>query len=180
MAKKEMRENMRETLIERQSTLRRTVTKEAMGEPTPEELQFLANLYDRRGGNLTQLSELCQVSLGLMEKLPPKDGFDFAKKLLRGTYTADMSKSAKADLRTQLRVQIQVKTAELKRSNTKEMTGEASEEDLVAFGEVFTSLKGDFGEVGQEVRLQHYIVEEIQTAGCPRLRQAAACRLLHR
>jgi len=141
--KKELRTQLRDGLQACANKLKRTVTKEAKGIPSEEEIEFLAGLYSRHGGDRQLLSDICGVDKEFMDRHAPVDARDWAIKILNGTYTADMSEAAKAVLRGKLQNSLQHQRWKLKRTATKEMCGHASTEDIEAFSKVYTDNKGD-------------------------------------
>jgi hypothetical protein len=81
-----------------------------------------------------------------MEKSPPADATDFAKKLLDGAYSGETGELAKSNLREQLLDGIQKKAGQLKRAQTKEVAPgghEANASDIANLATVYTQNKGD-------------------------------------
>merc|ERR1712012_758216 len=120
-----------------------------MGEPSNDELGFMADLYTRQDGNLQTLARLTGCSLSIMQKNQPEDAMDFAKRVLNGTYTADKSEQAKKEMRDKLSWEVNVQKSKLKRTPTIEMTGNATEADLDFFGKIFTEQRGNLDKLAK-------------------------------
>jgi len=142
-AKASLRKQLKNGLDGQTGRLKRTQTKEASGEPSPDEIRFLAELFARKNEDLEELARDTGTNVDLMRKSPPEDAEDWARKLLNGTYTTDKSEGAKADLRKALVASVGKARSGLKRTTTKEMVGEASEDELMAFGKIYNNERGN-------------------------------------
>lgn len=127
--------------------LKKTKTKEGTGDATPNELASLIKLYDEYYGDLQSLAEKCGVSHVLLERYPPVDGTDFARKLLSGTYSADRSELAREQMREMLESELGRKKTGLKRVTTKESRGEATAEDINSLTQLYTYWRGSLEEL---------------------------------
>ena len=113
------------------TSLKRTSTKERVGDATEEEINFFSGIYIEKRGNLDKFAAMFRVNANLMRRKRPTDGRDFAKKILAGFYTGDVGGIEKKELRNHLRENLQRKVSQLKRTTTKEYAG-MSEEDIRA------------------------------------------------
>lgn len=156
-AKASMRGRLKTDLLRKQSTLKRVSTKESQG-PTTEELEFMANIYNNNAGNIETLSRILGISLKILKKYPCQNAMDFAKKVFDGTYTEDMSETAKSDLRKKLAWELKVKSQKLKRTTTKEYTGEALPEDIAMFAKVYNDSRGNIDKLVKTFGISHDLI----------------------
>merc|ERR1719330_2302942 len=117
------------------------------------QIEFLAKLYRNAEGDLEKLARITGCTLKLLRKVPPSSPEDFAKKMIDGTYQADKSEAAKAEMREKLRWELKVQGQKLKRTVTKESTGEASFEDIQAIAQLFHRERGDLERLAVAFRL---------------------------
>ena len=142
-AKKQLRSDLGGAILRKTSTLQRTQTRERNGEVMPDEIEFMADMFTKQDGNLQTLSRLTGCTQKLMNKDPPEDAEDFARKVLNGTNTADKTENAKKEMRDRLQWELEVKRRKLKRTTTKELTGDTTPEDIQAFSKIYTDFGGN-------------------------------------
>ncbi|CAD7943526.1 unnamed protein product [Amoebophrya sp. A25] len=58
-------------------------------EPSKEQIDAIAKLYTKHKGDLKAVATECHCALATMQKNPPKDANDFAKKMLSGAYSLE-------------------------------------------------------------------------------------------
>lgn len=74
-------------LQEASKQLKKTVTAVKDMAPAENELQAIGGIFQRCGGDMEKIAAATGCCLALLNKTPPKDGLDFAAKLLLGVYT---------------------------------------------------------------------------------------------
>jgi hypothetical protein len=145
-AKTELRAKLKDALNDGACGLKRTTTKEATGEASPEDIALLSQLWHKHGGNLALLAKRTGVLESELVRDSPQSGEAFAKKLLMGNYSGDRSAAAKRDLRNRLRVDLAETHANLRRTNTREGPQRVMEDDqdLLALAQVFEKNRGKY------------------------------------
>lgn len=141
-AKARLRDTLVMSLLERKSTLKRTETKTG-GVLTDMELEFAGKIFTANGGDLQKLSEACGVPLSLLNKCPPSDAKDFAKKLFDALYNLEQTDAAKAELRSRLRSDLMGQIQKLKPAIVKEANLVVSKVELERFAKVYTQSRGN-------------------------------------
>jgi len=87
LAKSELRGQLPKQLGRQRSQLKRTATKVGTGELNSEDIQAIAGIYFQNRGDLNLLSRTFLIPLPALELHAPRDGEDFARKLLSGFYS---------------------------------------------------------------------------------------------
>lgn len=88
--------------------------------PTQAEIQAMAKLYADLDGNLEKLAGVTASSKQILLKNPPKDGEDFAKKLLDGAYVGSPSDIARKELYSHLKDALVAQRGQLATAETKQ------------------------------------------------------------
>jgi hypothetical protein len=146
-AKAHLRDRLCEDLQAQAMKLKRTETKEVASAPGEADVEAIAKVFTQHGGNLEKIAPLCGANLVLLQKTPPADATDFAKKLLEGLYTGDDAEMAKTQLRDHLASNLQAQAGKLKRTQTKEVSGTPATRDMEAVAKIYVDSDGDLAKI---------------------------------
>jgi len=117
--------------------------------PAEKDVEAFANLYAECGGDAEKLVARTGIKAELLDKSPPLDGSDFARKLLQGLYTGDDSDIAKSNLRDRLQAELLAQASKLRKVEVKEASASPSDADLGAIAKVYTEHQGDPGRLAE-------------------------------
>lgn len=139
------------------SRLKRTTTKENMG-ISPDEIGFVAKLYEDAGGNLEKLAVQLGTQADLLTNNPPKDKEDFAKKVLEGWYVQDKTAANISDFRLKLSNLIKDQAPNLKPAVVRKMTM-VSDDELGDFAKFYTTRGGSVNAIATGLGISPKIIE---------------------
>lgn len=143
IARKEFRSRLVADLEDKGTKLRKIATKENMDGPSEADMQVVAKLYTENGGDLEKLAKLTGSNLALLQKKPPLDADDFAKRLLTGSYIGEESEVAKMKFRSDLKDQLEVNRSNLKKVSSKITDASLKEADVKAIAKLYEDNSGD-------------------------------------
>jgi hypothetical protein len=129
--------------------------EEASGDATTEDIQAVAKMYQKAGGNLQKWAQMTGASRDMLNANPPTDATDFAKKLLEGVYTGDARAIAVKKLRDALKEDLQASAGALRRTTTKERSIRAgpSKSDIEAIRQVYLLHEGNLEPIADAIGL---------------------------
>merc|ERR1740121_1057456 len=117
-------------------------------------IEFMAQMYTNDSGALQKLARMTGCTEKLMKRSPPLNAQDFARKMIDGTYQADKTEATKAEMRDKLRWELKVQERKgLRRTTTKEATGEASFEDVSALSQAYARDRGDLNMLSKSFKI---------------------------
>jgi len=106
IAKASLRERMPEKIAEQLKKLKRTETKECKAivelEASDVDLERMANIYTDKNGDLDAIATVCGINVQAIQRWPPNDATEFARRLLAGHYTFDTSLQGQRRVRKHL------------------------------------------------------------------------------
>lgn len=143
-------------------TLKRTETKVALSVPTESEVAMVAKVFNDLQGNPEKLIQAFGADPDAINKAAKEgkltDSNDFAMKLLAGQYSMNFSSQSQEGVRERMQRLLadalsksESLKKDLKRSTTKEYSGEPLPQDVAAVAQVFTEQKGDLAKIAEHL-----------------------------
>lgn len=137
-------------LQNRAGNLKQTEVSRKATQAGDDTVAAVAQIFHDHAGDLEKLASVCGLSIALLQKTPPKDAEQFARKVLDGFYTDHHSEQLRSQFGHKLQDELLRSIVRLKKLESSELSkdkvgspSKPSKEDVERVAQIYISNRGD-------------------------------------